>query len=129
MDGGLEPGVTYSYRLLGRSRTGEEMVLGQIAAASERILRFALTRAWPNPTREGVHVGFAVPRESRVRLRVLDIQGREVAVLSDGRHRPGRYHAAWNGQTSRGLPVPSGVYFLQFSSSAANLSQRIVIVR
>lgn len=43
-----------------------------------------------------VRLAFALPRESRVRLRVIDLQGREVAVLANGTLPAGRHEASWN---------------------------------
>jgi hypothetical protein len=58
----------------------------------------------------------------------MDVQGREVALLADGEHRPGRYEATWSGEGRRGL-APVGVYFLVFRSPDKNEVRRIVLAR
>jgi len=42
-----------------------------------------------------------VPRAANVRLSVVDLQGREVAVLAEGVYSPGRHEIRWDGGTTR----------------------------
>jgi hypothetical protein len=67
-----------------------------------------------------------VPREANVRLSVLDVQGREVAVLVNGVLRPGNYHAVWNGMTDRGA-APAGLYFVQITTPAGKMVKRLAL--
>ena len=50
----------------------------------------------------------AAAKRGAVRLSVLDVQGREVAVLIRGEQQAGRYQAVWDGRTTRG-EAPEGV--------------------
>ena len=56
---------------------------------------FALAPLYPNPGRGPVRVEFALPRESHARVTVIDLQGREVAVLMDATLPAGRHEASW----------------------------------
>ena len=67
-------------------------------------------------------------REARVRVSVVDIQGRTMAVLADGLHRPGRYPASWGGESERGA-APAGLYFVRYETPGKNLVQRMVLTR
>jgi hypothetical protein len=132
VDHGLVPGATYHYRLTGLERDGNLVALGRISGtAGEAIAQYTLAPAWPNPAAAGlVHVEFALPQESAIHLSVLDVQGREVAVIADGSHPAGAYQMTWAGETDRGSAAPSGVYFLVLRSTAgARLKQRIVLAR
>jgi hypothetical protein len=97
----------------------------QAGAAPER---FTLAHVRPNPARDAARVDFVVPRTSTVRVSLFDLQGREIAVLAEGTHRPGRYQAVWNG-TSEATRVPSGIYFVKFSTPDGVLTQRLAIAR
>jgi hypothetical protein len=43
-----------------------------------------------------VNVGYTLDRSAQVRIRVLDLRGRVVAVLADGMVSAGRHDAVWN---------------------------------
>ena len=61
-----------------------------------------------------------------VRLSVIDIQGREIAILANGAWPAGRHHATWDGETARGA-ASTGLYFLRFSTGGREWVQRLAI--
>ena len=121
-----EPELTYFYRLIGTTHESNRVVLGQLSGSARmEIKEFAISRMVPNPSRGPLRIEYALPRGSRVHLSVLDIQGREVAVLADGVFKAGRYQATWTGQTDRGA-APAGVYFVRCQALGRNLTERLV---
>jgi len=64
-----------------------------------------------------------------VELRVYDLAGRLVAELVDGPRPPGKNVASWNGYGVRGVPVPSGVYFLRLDAEGGTSGLRVVVLR
>jgi len=73
-----------------------------------------LSSAYPNPTRGQASFDFALTAKdlgdgTRVHLRILDLSGREIAVI-EGRHSPGQQRLVWNGLAADGRPAPPGVY-------------------
>lgn len=91
------------------------------------VTQFELPPVWPNPSRGTGRIGFAVPRTASVRLSVLDVQGREVAVLAEGVYDPGRYQVVWDGSGRGG--VSPGLYFVHLSVPGQALVRRIVVTR
>jgi subtilisin family serine protease len=89
---------------------------------------FALDRPSPNPTPGQTHVDFELPRESRVRISVHDVQGRAVAVLVDGLVTAGRHRTTWEGRVS-GSRAPPGLYFVCFDTPAGRLVRRLAVAR
>jgi len=89
---------------------------------------FALGRVVPNPMSGSMRLQYGLPAESAVRLSVLDVQGREMAVLADGVQPAGWHSAGWNGGTARGR-APAGLYFARFQSGGRTLVQRFVLTR
>jgi len=79
----------------------------------------------PNPLRGAGRVAFALPRASQVRLSVLDVQGREVAVLAEGVYEAGRHQAGWEAAGR----VGPGLYFVRLSAAGRSLVRRIVVTR
>jgi hypothetical protein len=78
--------------------------------------RFALSQNYPNPFNPQTAIRFALPEPSTVRLTVLDVLGREVAVLVDRLLPAGHRTARWNGRNAKGEPVGSGVYFYRITA-------------
>lgn len=72
---------------------------------------YALLQNYPNPFNPATTVAFQLPQAGAVQLRVYDILGREVARLADGHYAAGTHSVMWDGRDSRGLQMPSGVYF------------------
>ena len=95
---------------------------------SGTVTDFALGRITPTPSRGMARFEFALPRASWIRLAVLDLQGREVAVLAEGSHSSGRHQGMWNGRI--GAPAaPAGVYFLRYQTPDGNRMRRIILQR
>jgi uncharacterized repeat protein (TIGR02543 family) len=89
----------------------------------------ALGAISPTPTLSGpARITFALPREARVRLSVIDLQGREVATVVDATYRAGWHEATWNGRGSRGA-MPAGVYLLRMQAIGRVLARRVIVTR
>jgi hypothetical protein len=112
-------------RLAHRLRVTANFIESGVAVPVVRApAQIALDPPSPNPTRGAAQIGFAIPRETRVRLSVLDLQGREVVNLADAVYPPGRYQTTWNGRTERGS-VPAGVYFVRLRAEGKDLVRRL----
>ena len=71
--------------------------------------RLALDAVYPNPARGAARVRFSVPASDLpVTVRVLDVLGREVAVLWRGRLPTGAHERTWDAEA-----VAPGVYFVR----------------
>ncbi len=124
----VEAGKTYYYRLLGTMSGGAQSTFGLVKATAWAPAEFALSFVWPNPTRGPLTMQFTVPRESRVKLSVLDLQGREVAPLTEGSYPAGRFQVDWDGRSDRGT-VPTGLYFVQLVTPDKRMVRRVTIAR
>lgn len=88
---------------------------------------FAFAPAYPNPMRSAGTFAFALPRESHVRLSVLDVQGREVLVLADETRPAGWHSLAWrNGERAT---LGAGLYFARLQAGGRTFTQRFVLAR
>ena len=90
------------------------------------VTEFALGQPAPNPSAGAIRCEFAVPEPAHLRLSVLDLQGREVALLSEAVFEPGRHQVLWNGRTGRG-PAPAGIYFLRLHTPKRDFVRRLVL--
>ena len=86
---------------------------------------FALHPPRPNPASGAVRVAFDVPEAAHVRVRVVDLLGREVAVLADDEVGPGAYEVRWDGAG----PLPAGVYLVRLEAGPFVATQRVTLLR
>ncbi|WP_412060215.1 hypothetical protein [Rubrivirga sp. IMCC45206] len=78
----------------------------------------------PNPARGAATVRYTVASGGPVRLRVLDVLGREVAVLASGPRPPGDHTAAFD--ASR---LATGLYLVVLDADGARLARPLTIAR
>jgi hypothetical protein len=129
LDRSVEAGRSYQYRLRATQPGGNTMTFGPVrVTAGAPVTEFALSAIIPNPTRDFARIDYSVAREARVRLSVLDLQGRELVRLVDGVQTPGRHQAVWTGETAHGR-APAGMYFARYQTPAGVMTRRLVIAR
>jgi hypothetical protein len=87
-----------------------------------------LGRLAPNPTPGPLQFRYGIPAAAAVRLSILDLEGREVAVLSQGNQPPGWVWASWNGETGSGR-APGGIYFVRLQAAGRQVVQRFALIR
>lgn len=85
---------------------------------------FVLVGGTPNPFLTDTEVVFGVPEDTRLRLAVYDILGREVARLVDGPTTAG-----WHRVRLDGTRLPAGVYVCRLEAGGRVLSARITRVQ
>jgi len=89
----------------------------------------ALLGSRPNPFASSTEIGFALPRDARVTLRVYDTAGRLVRTLVDGPRSAGLGRAVWDGTDGRGRLVPAGIYFTRLEANGIRRSGRLLLLR
>ena len=85
-------------------------------------------RVEPNPVRSDVRVSLSLPRAERVRLEVLDVSGRRVALLAEADLTAGTHPVRWDRATASGRRAPSGVYLVRAAAGAERHVTRIVAI-
>jgi len=120
-DQGQDQTGTYSFKV---DLTGTPTPVGNLPPAE-----LALLPATPSPFSHSTEIGFEVPKESRIRMRVYDVRGALVRDLVNGRRGIGRYSERWDGRDERGAQVASGVYYLHLDADGVVKRQKLVLVR
>ena len=79
---------------------------------------------YPNPFNPATVVRYRLQTASEVRLVVLDVLSREVAVLVNDRKAPGTYQVAFGA-----LGLSSGVYFYRLTAGAFVQTRKMVVLK
>ncbi len=72
---------------------------------------YKLYHNYPNPFNPSTTISYDLKAWSRVSLDIFDILGRSIMTLEKSIKAPGRHTTQWYGKDSKGLKMPSGVYF------------------
>ncbi len=92
--------------------------------------RFQLESAAPNPFNPMTVISFSLAREGAVRLRILDVSGRLVRTLVDGKRMPaGRHSVRWDGRDEEGRTAASGVYLCGLEAGGRRSFRRLAMIR
>jgi len=86
--------------------------------------QLALYQNYPNPFNPTTVLSAQWTADSRIRLAVYDLLGREVAVLADGRYPAGKYSFAFDGSR-----LASGVYYYELRSGETRLVRSMALVK
>jgi hypothetical protein len=100
-----------------------------VETESETRLAFALLQNSPNPFLAGTSIGYVMPEEGRVTLRVFDVSGRLVRTLVHGTVPAGRNTAVWDGRDGDGRSLASGVYFYRLETADRTLTKKSLLLR
>jgi hypothetical protein len=106
---------TLSFRLAGPSGISDTDLLPRV---------FALHEAFPNPFNPACRLEFDLPRLSKIRLSVFDVQGRLVTVLADQSMEAGRHMVLFDGAR-----LPSGVYFARAEARDWSQTRKLVLLK
>ncbi len=90
---------------------------------------YALRSNYPNPFNPSTAIGFDLPEAGPVRVEVLDLSGREVAVLVNDNYAPGSYEVVWSAVNQQGDPVSTGVYFYRLVAGNHNMVRKMILLK
>jgi len=108
---------------------------GIITKVEERFTLSGIPRVYelyplsPNPANGKSLVRFALPRDSRISLRVYDVSGRSVRTLMRGELKAGIYSVSFDGRDDRGRVLSSGIYFIRLDAGDFQKTRKMVLLR
>ncbi len=85
---------------------------------------FSLEQNYPNPFNANTIIRFQINDSRFVRLKVFDIQGREVATLVNENLQPGKYEVTFDAGN-----LPSGIYFYRLSAGDFSETRKLVLLK
>lgn len=93
---------------------------GVAERAEEMPADFQLFQNYPNPFNPATMIRFSLPQRSNVTVKIFDLMGRELAVLTDKVYAAGSHELRWSGEDKDGNSLPSGLYFYKLMASSGS---------
>jgi hypothetical protein len=133
LDTGVSYVGAYGYNLVMVGNDGNKY-----AAAHIRVVRhvptvatdlsipctFRLHPNYPNPFNPSTTITFDLPQTTRATVRVYDIAGREVALLSDDVFSAGTHSVSFYGSR-----LPSGIYFCRINAGRFSATRKMILLK
>jgi hypothetical protein len=79
---------------------------------------------YPNPFSESTLINYYLPTNSRVTLKLFDMLGKELKLISGGYQESGNHTLPFSN-----VGLTAGIYFLELSAENKNCSEKIIIIR
>ena len=73
--------------------------------------QFTLNQNYPNPFNPSTTIQYGLPEDAIVSLVIYDIRGNQIQTLKTEHQKAGWYDVVWNGETSEGKTISTGIYF------------------
>ncbi len=91
--------------------------------------KFALYQNYPNPFNPATKIRFDIPvnvknQESKVKITVYDILGRQITVLFDRQCQPGSYEVDFKAEN-----LPGGIYFYELAARDFAQTKKMIFVK
>jgi hypothetical protein len=105
-------------------KTAPDPVLATEPNATSLTERFDLYPNFPNPFNPSTQISFDLPTTGHVLLKVFDITGRQVEILTDGLMSAGHHQLSFDGHT-----FSSGVYFYQLTHDRQTQTRKMLLLK
>ena len=91
--------------------------------------KLTLNPSYPNPFNPNTKISFDLPKSSKVKLQIVDINGRGIANLLSNSLDSGTYNVNWNGTSDSGVNMSSCIYFIILNVDGSILTQKLSLIR
>jgi hypothetical protein len=85
---------------------------------------FVLQQNYPNPFNPATEISFGLPKESRVRIEIYDLLGRQVALALDGVRSAGYHTIRFDAGN-----LTSGMYLYRLTSGEVSLFRKMLLLK
>lgn len=116
----------YSYRLKQIDNDGQFEYSKIIEVDMNGVKKFELSQNYPNPFNPSTVIGYELPVNGFVSLKVFDVLGNEIATLVNEEKPAGSYNVQF---TINSVQLGSGVYFYRLQSGDYVESRKMVILK
>lgn len=85
---------------------------------------YFISNNYPNPFNPSTRIKYGIPKESKVKLVIYDMLGREIKTLVNETQKPGVYEATFSADY-----LSSGIYFYRIITKDFVRTQRMVLIK
>jgi hypothetical protein len=85
---------------------------------------FSIAASYPNPTSSEANVVVTMPRDAKVTIALVRVDGSQVATVFDGPLTEGQHDIKLDVKT-----LPSGTYFYTLESGSIRLAREMVVTK
>jgi hypothetical protein len=111
----------------------QQVALGQTVAAVEEnpsaINNVSLNAIYPNPFSQITNIKVNIPATQHITVKVYDLLGHEVSILTDENLSPGAHTFYWDGKSKDGSFLANGLYLIRLQTENQSLSKTVVLSR
>jgi len=118
------PSGHYSYRLKQIDFDGTFEYSSEVEVDVITPIEFNLAQNYPNPFNPSTSIKYSIPKESIVRLEVLNILGEQVDLLVNETKSEGVYEVVWDASS-----VSSGTYFYRIQAGDFVQIKKMLLLR
>jgi hypothetical protein len=119
IDTAFEDGQTLYYRLSAVDSTGNVSDYSEVISIEAVVgienstipKTFILNHNYPNPFNPSTTIRYGLPEDSIVSMVIYDVRGQVVKMLDSEHQSAGWYDIVWNGETTDGKTISTGIYF------------------
>jgi hypothetical protein len=87
------------------------------------------TQNYPNPFNPSTTIAYALPTRAHVTIEILNVLGQAVRKLVDEDVAAGNHLVFWDGTTSSGHAVSSGVYFYRLIAGTNIATRKMLLLK
>ncbi|MBI9032130.1 T9SS type A sorting domain-containing protein [bacterium] len=84
---------------------------------------------YPNPFNPTTTISFQIDEKGETVVEVYNVKGQKVNTLSKGHREPGNHTIVWDGRSTNGKPVASGLYFYKVSINGHNKTKKMLLIK
>lgn len=123
VDSKLDAG-NYSYRLLQKDFDGTYAYSQEVEVEISTPLTFSLEQNYPNPFNPTTTIGYSIPSNNFVTIKLYDILGNEVITLVNEQKQAGKYEMLYNASN-----LASGVYYYQINAGDFTQTRKLMLMK
>ncbi|OQX88560.1 hypothetical protein B6D60_01995 [candidate division KSB1 bacterium 4484_87] len=90
---------------------------------------FELAQNYPNPFNGTTKISFKLAQPSHVTLKIFNLSGQLIKVLTDEKYGSGSHQILWDGKNQAGEIAASGVYYYQITTGTGSQMKKMVFLQ
>jgi len=90
---------------------------------------FTLSQNYPNPFNLSTKIDYYLPFATDAEIDIINVLGQHVATIVDDFIAAGNHSVVWDGVSSRGHDLPSGVYFYRIRADDFENTKKMMLIK